>query len=81
MKGGRTPYILLMLLLQFMRGPAVTLLPANASPILAALQQRLDKPLRWPEDVTFEEMNLKGPGSVSRILMRAVHEVGNVDAP
>lgn len=37
------------------------------------LQSILDDELRWPEAVTFEEMNQKEPGPILRILMRVVH--------
>ena len=52
---------------------------SDAASMLLALKGQLDGPLRWPEDVTYEEMNLKGPGSLQRILLRAAHEIG--DAP
>jgi len=69
----------LMLFLHFVRGPAACIFPSDAASIISALRSRLDSPLRWPEDVTFEEMNLKGPGSLQRILLRAAHEIGNAD--
>ncbi len=67
----------LMLLLQLVRGPATSIVPPDAASIIAALSSCLHSPLRWPEDVTFEEMNLKGPGSLQRILLRAAHDVGS----
>ncbi len=67
----------LMLLLRLINGPAMDILPPNTTSIAAALKSCLDIPLRWPEDVTFEEMNLKGPGSIQRILLRAAHDVGS----
>jgi len=64
----------LLLLLRLIEGPAVGLLSVNAEKTLAELQMCLDEPLRWPETVTFEEMNLQGPSSLMRILMRAAHD-------
>jgi hypothetical protein len=69
----------LMLLLHLVRGPAANIIPSDAASTVEALQSHLDNPLRWPEDVTFEEMNLKGPGSLHRILLRAAHEIGDAD--
>lgn len=67
----------LMLFLHLVTGPATSLVPSDAASMLSALKAQLDSPLRWPEDVTYEEMNLKGPGSLQRILLRAAHEVGD----
>lgn len=69
----------LMLFLHLVRGPAACIIPSDAASSISALKSHLDSPLRWPEDVTFEEMNLKGPGSLQRILLRAAHEIGNAD--
>jgi hypothetical protein len=68
----------LMLLLHLVRGPAESIVPAEAASTIAALKSCLDSPLRWPEDVTFEEMNLKSPGSLQRILLRAAHDIGSL---
>ena len=38
------------------------------------LECRLTDVLRWPEVVTFEEMNLKGPHQLMRILFKVAHE-------
>lgn len=65
----------LMLLLRLLGGVAGSVLPSTAAPIRTALQIALDQPLRWPEDVTFEEMNLDGPSYIQRIMFRAAHEV------
>jgi hypothetical protein len=67
----------LLLLLRMLGGPAAALLPANADKTLAALRLCLDEPLRWPEAVTFEEMNFQGPNSLMRILMRASRDIKN----
>ncbi|WP_439588208.1 DUF5677 domain-containing protein [Hydrogenophaga sp.] len=37
---------------------------------VAKLEAWLDEKLRWPEAVTFEEMNIKGPSEVLRIVMK-----------
>jgi hypothetical protein len=65
----------LMLFLQLLRGPASSLLPDSAQGTISALQSKLDEPLRWPEAVTFEELNLQGPKFVMRALYRAAHGV------
>jgi hypothetical protein len=69
----------LMLLLRALRGPAALLLPTDVLPTIEALEAQLEHPLRWPEDVTFEEMNIKGPGTIIRILLRAAHEKGTAE--
>lgn len=69
----------LMLLLLLVRGPAADIIPSDAVSTVESLQTHLDNPLRWPEDVTFEEMNLKGPGSLQRILLRAAHKIGKME--
>jgi hypothetical protein len=38
------------------------------------LEQLLDEQLRWPEAVTFEEMNVRGPDNIVRFFMRTFHE-------
>ena len=67
----------LMLLLHLVRGPAACIVPSDALSTISALKSHLDSSLRWPEDVTFEEMNLNSPGSFQRIALRAAHEIGN----
>ncbi len=64
----------LMLFLQLIRGPAATLLPSSAQSIISTLQSHLDQPLRWPEVVTFEELNMQSPKFLMRVLYRAAHE-------
>lgn len=48
----------LLLLLRLLRGPAAKLLPDIARKVVAALENRLNELIRWPEAVTFEELNL-----------------------
>lgn len=69
----------LLLLLKLLRGPAATLLPDIAQKVVAALENNLNEPIRWPETVTFEELNLEGPGSLIRILLRAAHDTKKGD--
>lgn len=69
----------ILLLLHLVRGPAAGIIPSGADSIIESLQSHLDSPLRWPEDVTFEEMNLKSPSSLQRILLRTAHEIGDAD--
>jgi len=64
----------LLLLLRLFRGPAASLLPNDATKLIDALEDFLDEPLRWPEAVTYEELNIDGPKSFMRILLRAAHE-------
>lgn len=64
----------LLLLLRLLRGPAVTLLPNIAQEVVTALENHLNEAIRWPEAVTFEELNLESPGSIIRILLRAAHD-------
>ena len=64
----------LMLLLQLLRGPAAGLLSNRAQNVIAVLQLHLDEPMRWPETVTFEELNLQGPNYIMRTLLRAAHD-------
>ncbi|MCS2609286.1 DUF5677 domain-containing protein [Halomonas dongshanensis] len=64
----------LFLLLRLFRGPAASLLPDGAAKIIDALESFLNEPLRWPEAVTYEELNIDGPKSFMRILLRAAHE-------
>lgn len=64
----------LFLFLKLLRGPAAMLLPNTAQNIVAELESRLNEPMRWPEAVTFEELNLDSPGSFTRILLRSAHD-------
>lgn len=41
---------------------------------IESLRKRLDMELRWPEAVTYEEMNVKGPNQFLRIALRVAHE-------
>lgn len=65
----------LMLFLQLLRGPASSLLPDSTQGTISALQSKLNEPLRWPEAVTFEELNLQSPKAFTRVLYRAAHDV------
>ena len=69
----------LMLLLHLVRGPARCIVPSDTASTISALKTHLDSSLRWPEDVTFEEMNQKGPSSFQRILLRAALDTGSAD--
>lgn len=64
----------LFLLVRLFRGPATSLLPNDAARLIDALEGVLDETLRWPEAVTYEELNIDGPKSFMRILLRAAHE-------
>lgn len=60
----------LLLLLRLLRGPVSNLLPPDVEPTLLVLEEKLQEPLRWPELVTFEEMNLNGPPTIARMMMK-----------
>lgn len=65
----------LLLLLKIFRGPAASLLPHDSAGVIDALEDFLNEILRWPEAVTYEELNLKPPHFIERIFQRAAHEV------
>lgn len=69
----------LLLLLRIICGPAEKLIPYKTQKIVAKLEDCLNEPLRWPEAVTYEELNLESPSSFMRILIRASHDT-NSDA-
>lgn len=62
------------LLLKLLRGPARRLLPLKAVENLSELESSLTKPLRWPELVTYEELNLRGPNPLLRFALKFAHE-------
>lgn len=41
---------------------------------ISELEKDLNEQLRWPEAVTFEEMNLKKPNDIMRILLKSIYE-------
>ena len=49
-------------------------LPMKIREAATETEKYLNFILRWPEPVTFEEMNLKGPGQLMRILLKVGHE-------
>lgn len=63
------------LLVRLVRGPATPLQTKKASAVAALLERALSETLRWPEVVTFEEMNLKGPHPLQRLLLKVAHEI------
>jgi hypothetical protein len=62
------------LLLRLLEGSGNALVPAAARPLLDELRAELGEQLRWPEAVTFEEMNVEAPGPLLRVLLRVVHD-------
>jgi hypothetical protein len=46
----------------------------QAASVFVDLAKELDGWLRWPEVITFEECNIKGPSQFVRLLMRVAHE-------
>jgi hypothetical protein len=63
------------LLLLLLRGPGASLVPEKALSILTSIDDELHDILRWPEAVTFEEMNLRGPHPLTRMLLKATNDV------
>jgi hypothetical protein len=63
-------------------GPELNL-PPEAKGILEEVRQHIDDTLRWPEDLTYEEMNFKGPNMVHRILLHSADRIarGKADTP
>ena len=45
---------------------------------LSAIETALDEVLRWPEAVTFEEMNQRPPGFLMRLVAKVAHEKKSV---
>jgi hypothetical protein len=43
---------------------------------VAQIERELNDKLRWPEAVTFEEMNMKDPGTIIRIVLKGAAESG-----
>jgi hypothetical protein len=41
--------------------------------VIKKLQALMDDRLRWPEAVTFEEMNERNPNEVMRIVLKVAH--------
>jgi hypothetical protein len=57
------------LFLRLLRGPARHLHDSRSEALLDTLEGDLSEVIRWPELVTFEEMNLKGPSQLERLLL------------
>lgn len=57
------------LFLRLLRGPARSLKEPKTDGLLDLLEGDLSEVIRWPELVTYEEMNLKGPSQVQRLLL------------
>lgn len=66
----------LYLLIRLLDGPAAALVPPRVPRLLDQLRSELEEQLRWPEAVTFEEMNAEVPGPIVRILLRVAHQEG-----
>ncbi len=48
--------------------------PNKVEHLLIEIEKHTSDLLRWPELVTFEELNLNAPGPIQRILMRVAKE-------
>lgn len=64
----------LMLFIRLIKGPARALISEEMRSKIVELEAKLNEPLRWPEAVTFEEMNKQEPNAFFRMLLRAAHE-------
>jgi hypothetical protein len=62
------------LFLRLLRGPVRGLHDSKMATLLDSLEGDLSEVIRWPELVTYEEMNLKGPSQVQRLLLWAGYE-------
>jgi hypothetical protein len=66
------------LVVQFLDAFASEIKNALVLPALTAeLREYLDEHLRWPELITFEEMNVKAPSEAIRLLMHAARRVSS----
>lgn len=63
----------ILLLLKLLRGPAEKIVPAKTTGDIEGLEHYLSNILRWPEAVTFEELNLQSPNPMMRIALRVAH--------
>ena len=54
--------------------------PERVERILSRFEKANEDELRWPELVTYEEMNHDGPGPLTRILLRAKSEIEKGEA-
>lgn len=64
----------LLLLVEMLNGPGKDLLAANSHILVKEMQEYLRRLIRWPELVTFEELNKENPSDILRILARSMHE-------
>lgn len=69
------------LLVRLLRGPAIGLTTNAIDEILTNLEGDLSEVIRWPEVVTFEEMNIKGPPQLLRLLLWAGYTTEDRDSP
>lgn len=46
--------------------------------VINTLEEKLDDILRWPEPVTYEEMNQKGPNDFFRLMLKTVKKSGDL---
>lgn len=64
-----------MLLLKLLRGPAIQLVSQEVRIVLDQLEEGLNRPIRWPEIVTYEELNIESPSAFIRIALQVAHEI------
>ncbi len=50
-------------------------LSPDSKVVILRLAQSLEDELRWPEAVTYEEMNLESPSDILRVIAKAAHRV------
>ncbi|NKI33615.1 hypothetical protein HFP89_00360 [Wenzhouxiangella sp. XN79A] len=63
-----------MLLAKLFKGPADEIIPKEAVANVDGIEHCIDQILRWPEAVTFEELNVSGPNPFVRIALKVAHE-------
>lgn len=67
-------YGALLFVLFFEKFRSVLKFTPDEKSLVESIKHRLDEELRWPEAVTYEEMNVKGPNELIRIFLRVAHE-------
>jgi len=60
---------------RLLKGPANTLLDTQTEKAVNDLMEVIQSQLRWPELVTYEELNLEGPSTALRIVLRAATQM------
>ncbi|HLK52435.1 MAG TPA: DUF5677 domain-containing protein [Candidatus Angelobacter sp.] len=67
-------YSTLMLVMFFEKFSRITKTTKEDQVSIKALRNSLNRELRWPEAVTYEEMNVEGPNQFIRIVLHVAHD-------